>query len=323
MPISGTRLGRDDIFLHSQAEHLTQVFKGVTNTDLREHRSLRAVNLGLGVNILLAGLKTTVGIIGHSPALLADGINSTSDVAYYVVVRIFVRLAHKPADVEHPYGHRQLENIAALVVGAFVVATGIAIFWDSVNRVYDLWFGQGDYMGASMAALFVALGTVAIKIALTGFTQKIGRQTGNPAVSALARDHRNDIWAASAAGVGIFLGRMGFPWVDPLAGALVALVVLRTGVQILRESSEDLMDTIPGQDLEKRIQQILKDVAGLTRVEEILAHRFGPYLVINITIAIEGSLSVAQGDQIATAVETALYRDMDLVQRVHVHYHPA
>ena len=288
----------------------------------RETRSLFAINLGLIANILLAVLKTVIGMIGHSPALLADGINSTSDVAYYVVVRIFVGLAHKPADDEHPYGHQQLESIAALVVGAFVLTTGVTIFWDSINKVYDLWSGSGDYGGAALGALLVAIFTVCLKIALTYITRRIGRQTNNPAIFALAYDHRNDIFAASAAGVGIALGRLGYPWVDPLAGALVALVILRTGIEILRESSANLMDTVPGKELEQRIIRLLSGISAIQQIEEIKAHRFGPYLVINITIGVDGAMSVTRGDQIATQVEHILSREIDLLQRVHVHYHP-
>ena len=292
------------------------------NTE-REQRSIFAINIGLGSNIILAALKTTIGIIGHSPALLADGINSTSDVAYYIVVRVFVGLARRPADDEHPYGHRQLESIAALVVGAFVMTTAVTIFWDAVNQVYDLWSGTGDPTRASFWTLIVALLTIIIKIILTTVTQRIGRQTKNAAISALAYDHRNDIFASAAASIGIFFGQMGFPWVDPLAGAIVALVILNTGLKILRESSDDLMDTVPGKELDTQVHNALREIAGIQEIEETQAHRFGPYLVINITIGIDGTLSVAEGDRIATQVETALSREIDLLQRVHVHYHPA
>lgn len=292
------------------------------DVEYRGRRSIFAVNLGLGANIFLAALKTAVGILGHSPALLADGINSTSDVAYYVVVRIFMGLSRQPADEEHPYGHRQLETISALVVGAFVLTTAVAIFWDSVNRVYDLWKGQSDFEGAALVALPVALFTVVVKIALTFVTRRIGRQTGNPAVGALAYDHRNDIFAASAASIGIFLGRLGLEWVDPMAGALVALVILRTGIEILRESSADLMDTVPGRALHQRIVALISDVPGVKQIEETQAHRFGPYLVVNVTIGVEGSMSVAEGDRISTEVERLLCANIDLLQRVHVHYHP-
>jgi cation diffusion facilitator family transporter len=288
----------------------------------RERGSIFAVNLGLGANVLLAAVKTSIGVLGHSPALLADGINSTSDVAYYIVVRIFMGLAVKPADDEHPYGHRQLESIAALVVGAFVLTTAVAIFWDSVNRVYDLWVDTEGSSGASAAALVVALCTVAIKIFLTTSTKRIGKQTRNPAVMVLAYDHRNDIFAASAASIGIILGRAGYAWVDPLAGAVVAIVILKTGIEIMRESSGDLMDTIPGDVLREKVAEILKEVQGVWKLEEVLVHRFGPYLVINVTIGVDGSLSVAEGDAISTQIERRLQKEIDLVQRVHVHYHP-
>jgi len=178
-------------------------------THERDQKSLWAVNLGLGVNILLSILKTIFGVLGHSPALLAEGINSTSDVAYYVVANIFVRLAKKPADLEHPYGHRQLESIASLVVGAFVVATTVTIFWDSVDKVWDLLDGKLTSLGVHPFALWIAIGTVGIKIILFFYVRNLGQETRNPIVDALAYDHRNDIFSASAASLGIFLGQRG------------------------------------------------------------------------------------------------------------------
>jgi cation diffusion facilitator family transporter len=281
------------------------------------------VNLGLAANVLLAGLKTSIGVLGHSPALLADGINSTSDVAYYLVVAIFLRLAGKPPDDEHPYGHRQLESIAALVVGAFVITTAVAIFWNAVSNVYELLTEQGDFRGAAVGALWVALLSVVLKLGLTFYTLRVGQQTQNAAVHALAYDHRNDVFSALAATIGIFLGRMGYSWVDPLAGALVALVILRTGIEIVRLSAEDLMDTLPGRALAQQITELLRPISGVKQVEEIQAHRFGPYLVVNVTIGVDGALSVSAGDKIATQVEQTLIQGIELVRRVHVHYHPA
>lgn len=291
-------------------------------TQSRQALSIRAVNLGLAANAMLAALKVTFGILGNSPALLADGVNSTSDVAYYIVVRIFMQLARKPADREHPYGHSQLESIAALIVGAFVITTGVAIFWDAVNKVYGLWTGQVTFEGASPVALVVALFTIALKIGLMLYTRRVGKITGNLAVSALAKDHRNDVFAASGAALGIFLGRNGLPWGDPLAGAIVALLILRTGIMILSDASADLMDTVPGDELAEQVQKLVLEVPGVMCVEEVYAHRFGPYLVMNVTVGIDGSLSVAAGDSIASAVERRLYEKVDLVRRVHVHYHP-
>lgn len=281
------------------------------------------VNLGLGANVLLAALKTSIGVLGHSPALLADGINSTSDVAYYIVVKIFMRLAGKPADREHPYGHSQLETISALVVGAFIVATAVAIFWDAINKVYDYFIGASTYGGAEISALWVALFTIVIKIVLTIITRRVGERTRHVAILALASDHRNDIFSAIGAALGITFGRMGFPFVDPLVGGLVAFMVLRTGIQILRDTSADLMDTVPGEELDQQVRTTLQSVANVQTVEEVHAHRFGPYLVLNIQIGIDGNLTVSQGDAIASQVEAAVSKDIKMVAKAYVHYHPS
>jgi cation diffusion facilitator family transporter len=288
----------------------------------RDRQSFISIYIGLIANIFLAIGKTAVGIIGHSPALLADGINSTSDVAYYLVATVFMRLARRPADEEHPYGHRQLESIAAVVVGAFVVTTAVAVFWDSINKVYNLFTGELSFGGAASLALWVALLTIGLKILLAFYTQRLGRETGNAMVMALAYDHRNDIFSASAAGLGIFLGQRGLPWVDPLAGALVALVILRTGIEILHESSVELMDAVPSRQLHEQVTGLIEHVRGVNEVEEVHAHRFGPYLVINLTICIDGGLTVTRGDQIASEVERILYENVNYLRRVHVHYHP-
>ncbi len=292
-------------------------------THERDRKSLLAVNLGLGTNILLAAGKTIFGVVGRSPALLAEGINSTSDVAYYIVASVFLRLANKPADTEHPYGHRQLESIASLIVGSFVVATAVAVFWDSVSKMWDLLDGNAQSQGAADIALWVALLNVLIKIYLTLYTQKLGRETHNTVVNAIAYDHRNDLISASAVSVGIFLGQRGLPWVDPLAGALVAFLILQTGVYILRESSVDLMDAVPSKELALQIADLIREVSGVKQLEEVQAHRFGPHLVVNLTIGIDGSLTVSKGDAIASKVERLLYESIPNVRRVHVHYHPA
>jgi len=291
-------------------------------SDRHDKRNLLAVNLALIANAGLAALKTAIGILGHSPALLADGINSTSDVVYGIIVRIFIGMAHQPPDDEHPYGHRQLESIASLIIGAFVLTTAVAIFWDAVNRVYDLILAGSATAGASALALYAAVFTVGLKIYLSLLTRRTARQTANPVVLAIAADHRNDIFSAAAAGLGIFLARSGYPWFDPLAGALVALVILRTGLGILRQSSGELMDTVPTTELRDRVEAIVAGTPGVLAVQEMQAHRFGPYLVINLTIAVDGAMSVTEGDAVSARLERALHRDIDLLERVHVHYHP-
>ena len=288
----------------------------------RRRQSMLAVQVGLAANIVLAVVKCTVGILSASPALLADGINSTSDVAYGVVVSIFVRLSAKPADHEHPYGHDQLESVAAVVVGAFVITTAIAIFWYTVATVYELLTAPAKEANTALIALWVALGVVLVKLGLAAWTYAVSRRVNNSVVLALAHDHRNDIFASAAAALGILFARMGYPWVDPLAATVVSLIILHTGVDILRSATADLMDTVPGRELERQIRSNLEDVTGLLVLEDVHAHRFGPWLVANLIIGVDGEISVCAGHQIATEVEQRLLSQVESMRRVYVHYRP-
>ncbi|MBN2443017.1 MAG: cation transporter [Spirochaetales bacterium] len=293
------------------------------NATERIKKSNYVVNLGLGGNILLAILKTLFGIIGHSPALLSDGINSTSDVAYYIIIKIFMVLSGNPPDKEHPYGHHQLESIAAVVVGAFVMTTGIAIFWTSINTVFELVTGTITFPGSNWIALFIAGFSIFLKIALYIYTKKTAKKTQNAALTALAYDHGNDILATSAATLGIIIGRIGLPWFDPLASCIVAIIIIRTGIKIIQESSQDLMDAVPSKELAKQIHELLQPIDGVIAVEHIAAHRFGPYIMINLIIGVNGDLTVSEGDDIATRVEQVLYTHLELVRTIYIHYHPA
>jgi cation diffusion facilitator family transporter len=287
----------------------------------RTKLSNRAMNLALSTNTLLAILKTSIGIVGHSQALLADGINSTSDVVYNIVVSIFVRRAHKPADDEHPYGHTQLESVGALVIGAFILTTALTIFWRAINSLFDYFTSSASPAEISPLTLYIALFTVGLKIFLSIYTNKLGKRTQNPSIIAVARDHRNDILSASAVVIGVILGRMGILWMDAFTGALVAVFIARTGFSILRESTDDLMDTVPGKALRQQVEQVLAEVPGIQEIDSMQAHRFGQYLVINLAIFVDGTLNVDQGDAIADEVERKVTENVDYVRAVHVHFH--
>ena len=294
-----------------------------TSTKIRRSAAETVVNIGLIFNIILAVVKIFSGILGHSRALLADGINSVSDVIYFIVVKIFVRLSEKPADSEHPYGHHQLESIAALVVGAFVITTGTAIFWDSINAAYNFLFGDIQPNPIRSFSLIVALVTIVAKLFLMMHANMMGTKTRNLAIKALAKDHRNDIFTSASASVGILFSLLGLLWVDLLASAIVSFVVIKTGFDILREASSDLMDNVPSDEIAKRIHEILDNFSGVKTLEDIHAHRFGPYLVVNLTIGVDGKLSVADGDKIADKVEAELISCIEMLRKVYVHYHPA
>lgn len=290
--------------------------------EIRLRKSNLAINISLISNIFLAVLKSVIGVTAHSSALLADGINSTSDVVYLIFVKIYMKFADKPADREHPYGHAQLESIASIIVGAFVLTTAVAIFWDSINKVYDYFAGTGIKLETTIWALVVVFFTIMIKIILSWYTFEIGKRYNSSAVIAVAKDHRNDIMSAAAAGVGIIFNLVGFLWIDPLAGAFVALFILKTGIQIIRDSADELMKSLPESRVYMEIEKNVMQVKGVNGVGEIYVHYFGMYMMINITIFVNGEISVREGDMVADEVEKILYKNIEYVKKVNVHYHP-
>lgn len=288
----------------------------------RLKKSNLALNLSLLSNFFLAVLKSVVGVTSHSSALLADGINSTSDVVYLIFVKIYMKFADKPADKEHPYGHAQFESVASIIVGAFVLSTAVAIFWDSVNKVYDYFAGKGNQSETTIIALAVVFFTIIVKIILSWYTSKVGKENNSSAITAVAKDHKNDILSAAAAGVGIFFNLLGFLWIDPLAGAFVALFILKTGVQIIRDSTDELMKTAPDSRVYIEIEKNVKQISGVNGIEELYVQYFGMYMMINITIFVDGEISVREGDLVADNVEEILYKNIEYLKKVNVHFHP-
>ena len=288
----------------------------------RSQISSRTINFALIANVLLALLKTGIGIFARSSALLADGINSTSDVVYNAAIAIFYRAAKKPADEEHPYGHSQFESIGALVIGAFIITAAFTIFWNSVQTLVNYFRNSGEFTAVNPTALYVALFTILLKGILYLYTRQAGQKTDNPTIMALALDHRNDIFSSGAVAAGVLASQFGYHWADPLAGAIVAVIFLISGIEILRDSTDILMDTVPGKALEKQVRSLLQGVPGLEGIELIRAHRFGQFLAMNVTIFVCGDLTVDEGHAIATEVEKRLVAGVDYLKDVHVHYHP-
>lgn len=282
----------------------------------------KIINLGLFSNFILAIIKTSVGIIGHSAGLLADGINSTADVVYFVFAKIFTEMSQKPADKEHPYGHKQLESISTVVVGAFIITTGVAVFWDSLNKVFNYFDNGIVNEPASQLALYIAVGSVLVKIVLFYISMKTAKKVKNSTIMAIAYDHRNDIFSSLAATLGIIMAKIGFIWVDPFAGAFVGLIIFKTGISVIIESSNELMATGLNKEIYRNISETILDVQGVVGIEKISATAYGPYMILNLVICVNGNITVNAGDAIAEEVEKKIFNENKFIKGVHIHYHP-
>jgi cation diffusion facilitator family transporter len=235
-----------------------------------------------------------------------------------------MRQANKPADSEHPYGHRQLESISAIVVGAFILTTGIAIFWQSLNKIFDLLTGVEPFQSASTFVVLIAFLTLMLKIYLYFYTKKNFTLTKNPTLLALAKDHLNDIMASGAVIVGVIMAQFGILWMDPAAGAIVAIFIVRTGISIIFQSASELMDAVPDKEFGNIVRELTLSVEGVRDIEDLGVHRFGPSYTIEMIIGVDGNITVDEGNKISHKVEERLMNHFhDSLRRVTIHFHPA
>jgi len=227
--------------------------------------------VGVAVNAVLALLKFAVGIASGSVAVAADAVNNLSDAGSSVVTILGFKLAAKPADRDHPFGHGRGEHIAGVVVAVVVIAMGLDFMKESALRI----FRPGEVrMSAAMIALVA--GAMLLKAWLYFFYRHVGRAIGSETIRAAAFDSLSDLGATAAVLLAVIAGRFtAFP-VDGCAGVLVALLVLLGGGRILRETTDPLLGKPPSPELVGELRSRLLRCEGIRGVHDIIMHSYGP-----------------------------------------------
>ncbi len=273
--------------------------------------------VGLVINIALAIFKLLAGIFGLSYAMVADAIHSFSDCFATGVVYVGLRIGEKPPDEGHPYGHANAETIAAFVVALIILATGVFVGVSAVQLI-----AHKDFETPATIALAAAAVSIVVKEGLFRYTLKVGERSNSPAVIANAWDHRSDAYSSMAALAGILGARLGFQYLDPIAGLVVSALIIKMSLTILRPNIGILMDEKPESALLDKIRGATLGIAGVEAIDSIRVHQRGSTFTIDIEVAVDGGLSVKQGHQIAAEVRNRLLREIEHVQDVMVHVNP-
>ncbi|MBQ9501915.1 MAG: cation transporter [Lentisphaeria bacterium] len=226
---------------------------------------------GLAVNVLLAALKFTVGLLSGSVAIAADAVNNLSDAGNSVVTVFGFKIAAKPADREHPFGHGRIEYIAGVVVSVVIMAMGLNFLAESVQRVVH---PQEVRMSPVLTALVA--GSLLGKAWLFFFYRRIGKLIDSHTIRAMAFDSLSDMAGTSVVLLAVIAGQFTrFP-VDGGAGILAALLVLYGGGKILRETINPLLGEPPGPELVEELRSRLLQCRGIRGVHDIIMHNYGP-----------------------------------------------
>ncbi len=275
---------------------------------------IKATLVGALANLLLSVVKFIGGMAGHSTALVADALHSLSDLLTDAIVLATHKIGQIPADDNHPYGHGRAETIGATIVGAVIILAGIWIAYD-VSQV----IASGSTLVPTWLAAGAALISIMVNEGIFHYTRTVGERTNSPAIIANAWHHRSDAISSVAALIGILGAHFGYPIMDPLAGGIVALMVLKVGYDILTEGLRDLMDTGLSEDQTQEIQKIIDDIPEVIKFHDLRTRTLGGEVFMDVHILVDTDLTVTEGHAAAERVRRSLINAFNKVQDVLVH----
>lgn len=280
----------------------------------------RVAQAGIAASALLSAMNLAVGASSGSTSVVATGVEFAGDVLASTVVLFGLMAAARPADDDHPYGHGRLETIAALVVGLLLSLGGVGICWQALQRVGEI---HDPPAAAAIGALIVA---IAVRGVLSALKFRTGRRMGSAALVADAWNDAVDILSAVAAMIAVALARYDparFLAADHYGGVVVGIVVIVTGVRVLRDASLELMDTMPDELTMAQVRASARAVPGVRGVDKAHARKTGLRYHVDLHVEVDPHLTVAEAHAIGGHVRRRVRSDLDWVADVLVHVEPA
>lgn len=279
----------------------------------------RSTLIGILVNALLAVIKGTAGILGNSYALIADAIESTSDVFSSIIVWMGLRIAAKPRDRDHPYGHGKAEPIAAIVVALSLIGAAIMIAVQSVKEIVTPHHAPA---GFTLAVLVLVIIT---KELLFRFVFGVGKSVDSTAVKTDAWHHRSDALTSAAAFVGILIaliGGEGYESADDWAALIASTVIAYNAYRLFIPAINEVMDTSPPAEVEMAVRNIAQSVHGVIGLDKCYVRKMGFDYYVDLHVIVSGMIPVREGHRIGHEVKNAICRADSRIADVLIHIEP-
>ena len=287
----------------------------------RNSEEKRCTLVGMTSDVCLSALKIVTGIIGHSSAILADGIHSISDTVTDALVYAMVRLSGKGVDEHYRYGRGKFETLAAFLISILLVVVALGLMTEGLK---DVWAAlQGETLERPHnVALVVGIIAVVVKEGLYHYTRLKGRKTGSNALKAYAWHHRADALSTAATLLGVagamFLGER---WrvLDPIAAIAVSVVILVLAYRLGRPAVEELLEvSLPNEEQEK-IANIVINTSGVKAFHNLRTRRNGNLRVVDLHVKVDGGLSVSDSHNITREIERQLSQELgEVMTNIHV-----
>ncbi len=275
--------------------------------------------VGIVGNLVLAVLKGVIGFLTGSVALVADAFHSVSDTLSSIIVLVGLSYSRRPADHNHHYGHAKAESIVAKLVAVMLLIGGLGIAWNALQVIVT----KEVISVPGSAALWAAGLSIVAKEAMYQYAMRVARRINSAAVRADAWHHRTDAFSSIAAVIGIGGAMIGFPALDPIAGVVVATMIVWAAVGIYWSAALELMDPAPSPDLMEALQRDVLGINGILAVHQIKGRQNGPKVFIDLKIGVRGEVTVLEGHRLASEAKHVIIRRHPEVEDVLVHVNPA
>ena len=304
-------------------EHTAQVaaIAQLQGSNLQDAKS--AAKLGVIGSGLLAILKISAGVAGHSHAVLADGIESVGDTLASSVVLFGLKISVLPPDREHPYGHGRAEGIAGKTIATMMLASGLLLLWTNTSELLSV---VNTGVPANLPALWTLWPAVISIFAKTGmfmYKLRVSRRVGSMALKADAFNDFMDILSAVMVVVGVLTARQGYAWADHSAALAVSVLIVLTSARVFRETTRALLDEQAPPDVLADIRALATSVPGVVGVEKILARRAGLLYFVDMHLEVNGDMPVREAHQIGHRVKALVQSRRGDIADVLIHIEPA
>lgn len=274
--------------------------------------------VGIFGNVILAAFKLFAGIFGKSGAMVSDAVHSLSDVFATLIAYIGVRLSKRRADAEHPYGHERLECVASLILGLILAGTGIGIGYAGIRNLLS-----GETLEIPTALpLVAAVVSIAVKEGMFWYTMHYAKKLDSAAFKADAWHHRSDAISSVGSFIGIGMAKLGFPIMDPVAGLIICVLILKVAFDITKDALEKMLDTSCSSDFEKQIGAFIAEQPGVVGIDLLHTRQFGNKIYVDLEITVKRDMSLVDAHAIAERVHKNVEENFPNVKHVMIHVNP-
>ena len=278
----------------------------------RYDESNKVTILSILLNIGLTIMKIVAGFIGNSSAIIADGLHSASDIITSIGILIGNKISRKPRDEEHQYGHEKAESLVSFILAAVLIIVALEIGYNGAIELFNI----NTIEVPSVLPLIVALISIGVKEYQYQITIRVANKINSSSLKADAWHHRSDALSSIAAFIGIGGAMLGFKVLDPIASIIVAIVVVKVGIDILKSACAELMDS----SINKR--DIVKTDDKIYGIKDFKSRKYGSVAYIDMSIFIDKSKSLEEAHEIVDNLEKNIIANLSYIKEINIHAEP-